>query len=171
MQPHCCITPTATAIRWKADIRTAAASRYSRNALSPGVFCSPIQCKQEAFNKCLPFVFVLRHNLKFAIPFPESTISFPNMSPATVQKIAPYQKFRFHATRLTTSSPRPSAGVKTDNSKKINQRRVSIRYNESTYTSRSSLYRNTSGHIAPNRQFRTTDRSAPRQAPSKYAPV
>ena len=27
------------------------------------------------------------------------------MSPATVQKIAPYQKFRFHATRLSKNIP------------------------------------------------------------------
>ena len=65
----------------------------------------PILCKQEAFNKCLLFVFAFKHNLKIAIPFPESTISFPNMSPATVQKIAPYQKFRFHATRLSKNIP------------------------------------------------------------------
>ena len=54
---------------------------------------------------CLLFVFAFKHNLKIAIPFPESTISFPNMSPATVQKIAPYQKFRFHATRLSKNIP------------------------------------------------------------------
>ncbi|MFQ8807347.1 MAG: hypothetical protein ACLR8Y_22960 [Alistipes indistinctus] len=49
-QPHCCITPTATAIRWKADIRTAAAdSRHSsRDTLPPGVFSAVPPGKTDA---------------------------------------------------------------------------------------------------------------------------
>ena len=52
-QPHCCITPTATAIRWKADIRTAAAdSRHSsRDTLPPGVFRSPTRKNRYYANR------------------------------------------------------------------------------------------------------------------------
>ena len=91
-QPHCCITPTATAIHWKADIRTAAAdSEHSSRDTPPGVFRSPtrkkpILCKQEAFNKCLLFVFAFKHNLKIAIPFPES-ISFRICRPLRFKKL------------------------------------------------------------------------------------